>query len=107
MLTIEGLTIRTNVKTIVEQLKLAIRPGEWCALAGESGSGKSMTAFAIGGLLPSSVTAEGIIAWKDKNLLDLSAKQRRSLLGSEISYIFQDYHGAFTPFCVWAANWTS
>lgn len=27
MLTIEGLTIRTNVKTIVEQLKLAVRPG--------------------------------------------------------------------------------
>ncbi|RGL30490.1 ABC transporter ATP-binding protein [Paenibacillus polymyxa] len=98
MLTIEGLTIRTKAKTIVEQLELAIHPGEWCALAGESGSGKSMTAFAIGGLLPASVSAEGIIMWNDENLLALPVKQRRSLLGSEISYIFQDYHGAFTPF---------
>ncbi|AET60908.1 ABC transporter ATP-binding protein [Paenibacillus terrae HPL-003] len=98
MLSIEGLTIRTKAKTIVDGLELAIRPGEWFALAGESGSGKSMTASAIGGLLPPSVTTEGIIAWKGHNLLALSAKQRRSLLGNEISYIFQDYHGAFTPF---------
>jgi peptide/nickel transport system ATP-binding protein len=98
MLSIEGLTIRSKAKTVVDQLELAIRPGEWFALAGESGSGKSMTASAIGGLLPSSFTAHGVIAWKGNNLLTLSAKQRRSLLGNEISYIFQDYHGAFTPF---------
>ncbi|WP_226002132.1 ABC transporter ATP-binding protein [Paenibacillus sp. BJ-4] len=98
MLSIEGLTIRANAKTIVDQLELTIRPGEWFALAGESGSGKSMTAFAIGGLLPSSLTTDGVIDWKGNNLLTLSTKQRRSLLGNEISYIFQDYHGAFTPF---------
>ncbi|EHS55582.1 ATP-binding cassette domain-containing protein [Paenibacillus sp. Aloe-11] len=98
MLSIKGLTIRSKANTVVDQLELAIRPGEWFALAGESGSGKSMTASAIGGLLPSSFTAHGVIAWKGNNLLTLSAKQRRSLLGNEISYIFQDYHGAFTPF---------
>ncbi|MEC0184145.1 ABC transporter ATP-binding protein [Paenibacillus peoriae] len=98
MLSIEGLTIRSKAKIVVDQLELAVRPGEWFALAGESGSGKSMTASAIGGLLPSSFTAHGVIAWKGNNLLTLSAKQRRSLLGNEISYIFQDYHGAFTPF---------
>ncbi|MFK4420170.1 peptide/nickel transport system ATP-binding protein [Paenibacillus sp. RC62] len=98
MLSIKDLTIQTKAKTIVNRLELAVRPGEWFALAGESGSGKSMTASAIGGLLPSSVTAKGIIAWKENNLLALSAKQMRSLLGNEISYIFQDYHGAFTPF---------
>ena len=61
------------------------------ALVGESGSGKSITAASIGGLLPSGVTLKGgSIIFKQKG--------EAPILGKDISYIFQDYRSAFTPF---------
>ncbi|MGM0875696.1 MAG: ABC transporter ATP-binding protein [Bacillota bacterium] len=85
--------------TLVKKLNFSIRPGEMLGLAGESGSGKSLTASAILGLLPKSLkVSEGQIELRGRELISLSEKEMGRLRGKEIAYIFQNYHGSFTPF---------
>lgn len=83
---------------LVHDASLSIEREEMLVLAGESGSGKSLTAAAIGGLLPKGMRASGKIMLDGKNLLELSSKQRRNLRGQEIGFIFQDYQGSFSPY---------
>ncbi|MBT2292164.1 ABC transporter ATP-binding protein [Paenibacillus albidus] len=98
MLNIHNLTVASGSRELVKGINLEIAPGEWLALAGESGSGKSLTAASIGGLLPKELKPSGTISWNGSPLTSLSPLLRRKTLGKEISYIFQDYQGAFTPF---------
>ncbi|WP_203457117.1 ABC transporter ATP-binding protein [Paenibacillus tepidiphilus] len=98
MLDIKSLTIASRNRQIVRGIDLSVRPGEWLALAGESGSGKSLTAAAIGGLLPGSLIAGGTLIWRGCEVSKLPPAKRRRLLGREIGYIFQNVQGAFTPF---------
>jgi peptide/nickel transport system ATP-binding protein len=70
------------------------------ALVGESGSGKSVTSLAIMGLLAAQNTHIGPtsrIIFEDKNLLDLSSKERRQLCGKDISMIFQEPMTSLNP----------
>ncbi|MFP3490834.1 ATP-binding cassette domain-containing protein, partial [Staphylococcus sp. SIMBA_130] len=66
-----------------------IEQGEIAALIGESGSGKSLTAKAILGLLPEEMKVTGQILYKNRDLLKMKEKERRQLLGKDISLIFQ------------------
>ncbi|WP_427870316.1 ATP-binding cassette domain-containing protein [Leucobacter luti] len=54
-----GLSVEGPAGTIVEPLDLEVRPGRTLAIIGESGSGKSMTARALTGLLPRGTSATG------------------------------------------------
>jgi len=83
---------------LVHDVSLTIDQGEMLVLAGESGSGKSLTAAAIGDLLPNGMRASGKVMLDGKNLLELSPEQRRCLRGKEIGWVFQDYHGSFSPY---------
>lgn len=99
VLTISNLTINHKEATIVQNIELSVNEGDWLALVGESGSGKSVTASSIGGLLPRElIISSGSIRLGDVNLLNLNKKEFRNFRGKAISYIFQDYQGAFTPF---------
>lgn len=99
ILTISDLTIKHKEKKIVDRLNLTINKGEWLSLVGESGSGKSVTALAIGGFLPSSIKVIlGKILFNGRNLVNLEKNELRAIRGKEITYVFQDYQGAFTPF---------
>lgn len=91
VLEIKHLVIHNKTKQIVKGISLKIEQGQWMALVGESGSGKSITAASIGGLLPSGVTLKG-------GSIIFKRKGEASILGKDISYIFQDYRSAFTPF---------
>ena len=100
LLTIKELTVNkmNEQKSVIHPINLQIHKGEIVGLIGESGCGKSMTAKAIMNLLPAQLKASGRIEYQNKNLLSLSAKEHRKLLGMEIGMIFQDYRGSFTPF---------
>lgn len=60
LLSVQGLTVsvrdRGVVRPLVSDLSFDLRPGETLAIAGESGSGKSITSLALMGLLPANVT---------------------------------------------------
>ncbi|MDZ5473780.1 ABC transporter ATP-binding protein [Bacillus sp. 31A1R] len=99
VLKIENLTIKKQEETIVDNVCIDIKAGEWLALVGESGSGKSVTATVIGGLLPKALKIEsGNILLENQNILNLNERAFRKIRGKQISYIFQDYQGAFSPF---------
>ena len=63
MLEIRGLTVAALGKTVVDNVSLAVRPGQVTALLGANGAGKSELVLAIAGLMPvasGSITANGI-----------------------------------------------
>ncbi|WP_309118436.1 ABC transporter ATP-binding protein [Paenibacillus sp.] len=97
-LSIEQLSIRSGSNTIVDQVSISVHQGEWVALVGQSGSGKTMLSQAVGRLLPSNIQVEGKILFDEEDILSMSKKQIRAVRGQRLSYIFQDYQGSFTPF---------
>ncbi|SDC43902.1 peptide/nickel transport system ATP-binding protein [Terribacillus halophilus] len=98
ILSIKDLTVSHGEKTIVDHVSLTIDKGEWFALVGQSGSGKTMLSQAIGQLLGPNLRASGSVNYQESNILACSKTEMNQLRGKAISYIFQDYHGSFTPF---------
>ncbi len=82
---------------ILHGISFAIYPGEIVGLVGESGCGKSLTASAILGMLPSSHTLTGRIEFEGQNLLHLPTQQLAYLRGTHLSLILQDPSLALNP----------
>lgn len=82
----------------VRELSFSVAAGESLGLVGESGCGKTATALAILGLLPTAgrVTG-GRVLFEGRDLLRLSRGQRRRLRGREIAMIFQDPSTSLNP----------
>ncbi len=82
----------------VEGVDLAIDEGEVVGVVGESGSGKSVSSLAIMGLIdpPGRVSAQRM-ELAGKNLLGISARERRSMLGRDVAMIFQDPMASLNP----------
>jgi peptide/nickel transport system ATP-binding protein len=75
----------------VDEISLAIEPGEVLGMVGESGAGKSLTAMAIIGLLdPPARVAGGQIRIEGKRIDTLAERQLRRLRGKVVGAIFQD-----------------
>jgi peptide/nickel transport system ATP-binding protein len=82
----------------VENVSFDVNAGEIVCLLGESGSGKSIIAFSVMGLLPDNVrVSEGKIELVDTDLLTLSAAQLREKRGDDIAMIFQEPMTALNP----------
>ncbi|KAB0269786.1 ABC transporter ATP-binding protein [Microvirga brassicacearum] len=83
---------------VVEGLDLTLDEGEILGIVGESGSGKSVSALAILGLLPpdSRVTAD-VMRFGTHDLLALSTRARRRVVGQDMSIIFQDPMASLNP----------
>ncbi|WP_225768205.1 ABC transporter ATP-binding protein [Inquilinus sp. Marseille-Q2685] len=86
-------------KLVVEDLSFDLNPGETLCIAGESGSGKSMTSLSIMGLLPQPMArvAGGQVLLEGRDLLALPERQMRRVRGGEIAMIFQEPMTSLNP----------
>lgn len=83
---------------VVENVSFALERGKTLALVGESGCGKSITAFAILKLLPPfGRIVRGSIKFKGREIVDRSEKEMQALRGNRISMIFQEPMSALNP----------
>jgi len=99
VLTVEGLTVRVRDKTLVEDVSLTVGPGERVGLIGESGSGKSLTALSVLGLLPEDVRASGSVRLADVDHDLIGADERRlsRVRGRHLAMVFQEPMTALNP----------
>jgi oligopeptide/dipeptide ABC transporter ATP-binding protein len=81
----------------VEGLRFDVSPGETLGVVGESGAGKSVTASALLGLLPSRARVSGSIRFRGEELVGLSEKQWRPFRGERIAMVFQNALSALNP----------
>lgn len=71
---------------VISDLYLTARPGEIIAIAGSSGSGKSLLASAILGILPDNATVQGHLHYKGQ---ELTPERQKTLRGTEIALVPQ------------------
>lgn len=80
-----------GVKQVVHNVNLTVNRGEVVGLIGESGSGKTQSAFSVLGLLPKGGrVVAGSIVFDGKELVEASAKEYDKIRGGRISYIPQE-----------------
>ncbi len=85
-------------KHAVQDISFELPRGEILCVIGESGSGKSVTANALMGLLPPLMhVSSGEILFQGQNLLELDEPALRKLRGRVVSMIFQDPLSALNP----------
>ncbi|SNC59222.1 oligopeptide transport system ATP-binding protein [Kytococcus aerolatus] len=90
---------KAGIARAVNGVNYTLRAGETLAVLGESGSGKSVTAQAVMGILdtpPGKVTG-GQVRFRGKDLLQMKESERRLYRGEKISMIFQDALSALNP----------
>ena len=75
---------------VVDGLDLVVRAGTVHGIAGESGSGKSLSAQAMIGLLPDDMIREGRIELDGEDVSAISKARQREIRGSKIGMVFQD-----------------
>jgi oligopeptide transport system ATP-binding protein len=90
---------RDGVAKVINGVSYYLDQGEALAVLGESGSGKSVTAQAIMGILdiPPGHIASGEILFEGRDLLKMSEGERRGTRGRDIAMIFQDALSALNP----------
>jgi oligopeptide transport system ATP-binding protein len=96
---------RDGVAKAINGVSFDLHEGETLAILGESGSGKSVTAQAIMGILdsPPAFITGGEVRYCGKNILAMSEEDRRRVRGPEISMVFQDALSALNP--VFPVGW--
>ena len=79
-------TLEQKELQVISDLHLTVRPGEIVAVAGSSGSGKSLLASAILGILPGNATVKGQLRYKGQ---ELTPETQKKLRGTEIALVPQ------------------
>jgi peptide/nickel transport system ATP-binding protein len=89
----------------VRELSLHVDRGETLGIMGESGSGKSVSAFAVMDILdsPPGFVTSGEVLFEDQDLLRLPLTERRRINGDKIAMIFQDPLAYLNP--VYTVGW--
>ena len=95
MLNIQDLQVEFNIGTqritAVRGVHLTVGEHETVVLAGESGSGKTVTAMSITRILPANArVVSGSISFRGKDLLPVDERELTALRGREIAYVFQE-----------------
>ena len=103
VLTVSGLTISVRgedgARDVVRDLSFTLARGETLCIAGESGSGKSMTSLAVMGLLPqpAAFVSAGSIRLGDVDLTGLGEDAMRRIRGNRVAMIFQEPMTSLNP----------
>lgn len=98
VLSVDNLSVSIRGNTVVDGVSLDIRAGEIVSLVGESGCGKSMTAFAVMGLLPKvAKITSGSVTLGGTDLVSIREEERRNLRGTELAMIFQEPVASLNP----------
>ena len=86
-----------RLSAVPEEISLSVAPGEIVGLVGASGSGKSLTALAVMGLLPPEVTASGSILLDGRQIVGAAEKDMLVVRGKIAGIVFQEPMTALNP----------
>ena len=97
-LEVRDLTVRTSGgRTLLDSVSWEVPFGGRLGIIGESGSGKSLTAAAVLGLLPEGMTATGQVLLDGRDLLSLGERAMRRVRGAQVAMVFQEPLTALDP----------
>ena len=97
LLSVRNLSVTIRGIPILSELSFDMAPGRVFGLLGESGSGKSMTALALMGLLPHGARRTGSALFQGQDLLRMAEAGLFRLRGNRIGMIFQEPMTALNP----------
>ena len=102
LLKIRNLTVEFDTAAgpfrAVDSIDVEVSQREVLAIVGESGSGKSVSMLAVMGLLPDTATITAdVMEYDGRDMLKMSDRERRSIIGREISMIFQEPISSLNP----------
>ena len=99
VLSVDSLDVLAGSTQLLQDVTFSIRRGERVGLIGESGSGKSLTALAVIGLLSEGLRAQGTVqlAGHERNLLTASQRQLSRIRGNDMAMVFQEPMTALNP----------
>lgn len=102
ILTVENLTTRFQTPDgeveAVNNVNFHIDPGETLGVVGESGSGKTQIFLSLMGLLAKNGKSSGSVRYKDREILNLPARELNKIRGVSMSMIFQDPMTSLNPY---------
>lgn len=96
ILEVKKLSVSFDGLAVVRGVDLKIKKGEVHGLLGESGSGKTVTTYALS-KLHDHASYEGQVLYKGESVLDMKELKLTTLRGYDIAYIFQNPHESFNP----------
>jgi len=97
LLEVRDLRVAIGDVEAVHGVTFTLRGGERTGMIGESGSGKTVTALALLGLLPEGLSASGRVVYGGRDLLELSEAELSRLRGDRLAMIFQEPLSALNP----------
>ncbi|WP_163848336.1 ABC transporter ATP-binding protein [Pseudooceanicola aestuarii] len=97
LLRIENLGLTIHGTEILSDVSFDVAAGRIFGVIGESGSGKSMTAFSVMQLLPDGARSTGRITLDGQEVLDLSERALCDLRGTKVGMVFQEPMTALNP----------
>jgi oligopeptide/dipeptide ABC transporter ATP-binding protein len=93
-LEVDGLRVQlrgpAGLLTVVDGIDYRVEQGEVFGVAGESGSGKTISMLALLGLLPEGAVVGGHVRFDDRDLLGLPTSRLRRIAGRDLAMVFQD-----------------
>jgi peptide/nickel transport system ATP-binding protein len=96
-LTVDNLTVTIDGNELLHGISFALEPGERLGFIGGSGSGKTLTALAVAGLLPEEAQITGSIRLGDVELVGLHDTELAAIRGERIGMVFQEPKTALNP----------